>query len=101
MKPQINTNVDSFLLVFLFISRFVPRGYWQITFLMLNGFCLLRKTSHPEFLMDNIKPYRIPSKIKRKLPVPKVLQVLLIKSSFLSCCFTWAFTSVDIIFTFF
>ena len=28
----------------------------------------------------------------------QVLKVLLIKSYFLSCCFTWAFTSADIIF---
>ena len=69
IKPQINTNVESFLLVFLFvfINCFVPRDHWQITFVMLDRFCLLRKTSHPLFLMDNIKLDGIPSKIKWKL----------------------------------
>ena len=66
IEPQINTNLESFLLVFLFvfINCFVPRDQWQITFVMLKIFCLLRKTSHLLFLMDNIKLDGIPSKIK-------------------------------------
>ena len=66
IEPQINTNLESFLSVFLFvfINCFVPRDYWQITFVMLKIFCLLRKTSHLLFLMDNIKLDGIPSKIK-------------------------------------
>ena len=66
IEPLINTNVESFLLVFLFvfINCFVPRDHQQITFVMLNRFSLLRKTSHPLFLMDNIKLDGVPSKIK-------------------------------------
>ena len=66
IEPQINTNVECFLLVFLsaFINCFVPRDHWQINFVMLNIFCLLRKTSHLLFLMDNIRLDGIPSKIK-------------------------------------
>ena len=68
IEPQINTNVESLLLVFLFvfINCFVPRDHRQITFVALNRFCLLRKAFHPLFLMDNIKLDGIPSKIKRK-----------------------------------
>ena len=38
IEPQINTNIESFLLVFLFafIKCFVPRDNQQITFVMLN-----------------------------------------------------------------
>ena len=65
IEPQINTN-ESFLLVllFVFINCFVPRDHRQITFVMLNRFGLLCKTSHPLFLMDNIKLDGIPSKTK-------------------------------------
>ena len=66
--------------------------HWQITFVMLNRFCLLRKTSQSLLLMNNIKLDGIPSIIKWK-----VLQVLFIKSSFLSCYFIWVFTSADIV----
>ena len=57
IEPQINTNVESFLLVFLFvfINCFVSRDHRQITLIMLNRFSLLRKTPHPLFLMYNIK----------------------------------------------
>ena len=66
IEPQTNTNVDSFLLVFLFviISFVPPRDHRQITFVTLNRFCLLKKTSHPLFLMDNIKLDGTPIKIK-------------------------------------
>ena len=66
VEPQIKINVESFLLVFLFvfINCFVPRDHEQITSVMLNRFSLLCKTSHPLFLMDNIKLDGIPSKIK-------------------------------------
>ena len=59
-------HVESFLLVFLFvfINCLVPRDHQQIAFVMLNRFCLLRKTSHPLFLMDYIKLDEILSKIK-------------------------------------
>ena len=69
IKPQINNNVEIFLLVFLFVfvTCFVPRDHWQITFVMLNRFCLLCKTSHPLLLMDDIKLDGIPSKNKWKL----------------------------------
>ena len=66
IEPQINTNIESFLLVFsfVFVNCFVPRDHRQINFVMLNRLILLRKTSHPLFLMDNIKLDGIPSKIK-------------------------------------
>ena len=69
IEPQINTNVESSLLVllFVFINCLVPRDHRQITFVMLNMFNLLRKISHPLFLMDNIKRDGIPSKIKWKI----------------------------------
>ena len=69
IEPQINTNVESFLLVFLFIfiNCFAQRNHREITFLMLNRFCLLRKTFHSQFLMNNIKLDGIPSKIKWKI----------------------------------
>ena len=55
IEPQINNN---------FINCFVPKDHRQITFVTLNRFCLLRKTSQPLFLMDNIKLDGIPSKIE-------------------------------------
>ena len=67
IEPQTNINVDSFLLVFLFvfiISFVPPRDHRQTTLVTLNRFCLLKKTSHPLFLMDNIKLDGIPIKIK-------------------------------------
>ena len=69
IEPQINTNNESFLLVFLFvfINCFVPRGHCQITSVMLNKFSLLLKTSHPLFLVDNIKLGGIQRKIKWKI----------------------------------
>ena len=69
LSHRFETNVESFLLVFLFvlINCFVPRYHWQTTFIMLNRFCLLRKTSHPLLLIGNIKLDGIPSKIKWKL----------------------------------
>ena len=69
IEPQIDTDVESFLLVFLFVfvNCFVPRDHWQITFVMLNKFSLLLKTSHHLFLIDNIKFGRIPRKIKWKI----------------------------------
>ena len=70
IEPQINTNVKSFLII---------RNRQQINFVTLNRFCLLRKTSHPLFLMDNIKLGGIPSKIKLILIfVFQVLKVFLI-----------------------
>ena len=69
IEPQINTNVASFLLVFLivFINCFVARDHRKITFVTLNRFCLLSKTYHLLFLMDNIKLDGIPSKTKWKI----------------------------------
>ena len=48
-EPQINTNVEDFLLVFLFvfINCFVSRDHWQTTFITLNSFFLLSKTPTP------------------------------------------------------
>ena len=69
IEPQINTNVESFLLVFLFvfIKFFLTRDHQQITFVKTSRFFLLSKTSHPLFLMDNIKLDGMPSKIKWKI----------------------------------
>ena len=49
IEPQINTNIQSFLLMFsfVFINCFVPKDHRQITFVMLNRFSLLRRTSRP------------------------------------------------------
>ena len=76
-----------FCLKFSFLM--VPSNYHafrdcqQRHFATLNRFCLLSKTHHPLFLMDNIKMDRIPSKTKRKMQavytVFYVLEVLLIK----------------------
>ena len=40
IEPQINTNVENFLLVFLFIfiNCFVIRDHWQTTFITLDFF---------------------------------------------------------------
>ena len=73
IELQINTNVESFLLVILFVlvNYFVPLyfDHWQITFVMVNRFPQLHKTCQhqPQFLMDNIKLDEIRSKIKWKL----------------------------------
>ena len=66
IEPQINTNVESFLLVFLFvfIKCFLTRDQQQITFVKTSRFFVLSKTSHPQFLLDNIKLDGMPSKIK-------------------------------------
>ena len=69
IEPQINTNLESLLSVFLFvfINCFVPRDHWQITLVMLNKFSLLLKTSHLLFLIENINLVGIPRKIKWKI----------------------------------
>ena len=102
-----NTNVESFLLVFLFtlINCFVPRDHQQTTFIMLNRFFLLSKTPHPPFLTDNIKLDGIPIKLNEKyMPLSHCISSFertsykklqdKAASSLVSCCFT----SADIIF---
>ena len=79
IKPQLNTNVESFLFIFssffffFFINCFVPSDHRQTTFMSLNKFFSLSKTIHPLFLTDNIKLDGIIIKIKRKMKCMPVL----------------------------
>ena len=68
-KLTIMWRVFLLVLLFVFINCFVPSYHWQITFIMLNRFCLLRETSHPLLLMVIIKLDGIPSKIKWRFHV--------------------------------
>ena len=63
IEPQIDTNVESFLLVFLSTALY-QGDHRQINLVTLNRFCLLHKTFHPLYLIDNIKLDGISSKVK-------------------------------------
>ena len=65
---------------------------------MLNRFCLLRKTSHPLFLMDNIKLDGISSKIKFYIFALYFKFTGIFYEKFFVFLFYMSFTSTDIIF---
>ena len=79
------------MVLFVFINCFVPRDHQQITFVMLNRFCLLCETSHPLLTMEISSLMEYKAKLNEKyMPVLHCISSLKgtsYKIFFLSCCF--------------
>ena len=95
-SKSLHIAVSNWFLLFWYnnLENSLIRDRQQITFITLNGFCLLSKNLPPLFLIDMINVDKIPTKTIWKVHtlfhiVFQVLKVFLIKvqgtSSFISC----------------